>query len=463
MHEILKFIPGFRSSVKWKMIVAGIYYLLALTSLTSSLGIFLFIISIPFMIFYGINAIKIRKKNSIMLFIIAFIVLCSGIKLMPNTSGNGIKAITSAKTEKKLVVKKQAVVITKAASNKAIGELKIHYIDVGQGDSQLIQNNGQNMLIDTGTNESTSSLISYLQSQNIKKIDYLVLTHPHEDHIGGADAVIKTFSIGTVYMPQITTNTKTFKDVVLAMQSKGLKAIQPALGTTFKVGDSNNVVYGPVNSNSKDLNTYSIVIKLTFGNNKFIFTGDAQASNEEGMINNGYDLSADVLKVGHHGSHTSTSQEFLDKVNPKYAVISCGKSNDYGHPHAETMERFQKKGVQVYRTDESGTIVCITDGNTISFNSKQGDYSSGKSGKVSENKNNPSQEKTTAQKVAPAAPGALPETQSTNKEVMVYVTLTGKKYHLVGCKTIKKSSTVIPLSQAKAEGYTPCKVCNPPQ
>ena len=138
-------------------------------------------------------------------------------------------------------------------------------------------------------------------------------------------------------------------------------------------------------------------------------------------------------------------------------MISCGKSNDYGHPHAETMERLQKRGVQVYRTDESGTIVCTTDGNTISFNCKPGDYNSGKSGKVSENKNNPPQQ------VVPVSPAVQPETQATNQEAMVYVTPTGKKYHLVGCKTIKKSSTAIPLSQAKAEGYTPCKVCNPPQ
>ena len=249
-----------------------------------------------------------------------------------------------------------------------IGQLKIHYIDVGQGDSILIQQGSSNMLIDTGTNASTSSLIAYLKSQNINKINYLVLTHPHEDHIGGADAVIKEFDIGTVYMPKVTNTTKTFKDVVKAMNSKGLKVTPPNPGDEFKLGDANCSILSPINTNPKNLNTYSIVLKLAFGNNKFLFTGDAQASNEKDMIDKGYDLSADVLKVGHHGSNTSTSQAFLDKVKPKYAVISVGKGNDYGHPKAVIMKRLKSNGVNVFRTDENGTIICTSDGKNLSFN-----------------------------------------------------------------------------------------------
>ena len=139
------------------------------------------------------------------------------------------------------------------------------------------------------------------------------------------------------------------------------------------------MILGPINIASGDMNTYSIVMKLTFGNNKFLFTGDAQASNEKAMIKKGLDLSADVLKLGHHGSHTSTSQEFLYKVNPSYAVVSCGIENDYGHPHKEVMDSLQLKKVVVYRTDQSGTIVCTSDGKTISFNSKAGDYKYGSS------------------------------------------------------------------------------------
>jgi len=180
-----------------------------------------------------------------------------------------------------------------------------------------------------------------------------------------------------VYLPKVTNNTKTFKDVVKAMNSKGLKATPPNPGDIFKLGDANCSILSPINTNPKDLNTYSIVIKVVFGNNKFLFTGDAQASNEEDMINKGYDLSADVLKVGHHGSNTSTSQVFLDKVKPKYAVISVGKGNDYGHPTAATMKRLKANAIKVFRTDENGTIICTSDGKNISFNCNPADYSSG--------------------------------------------------------------------------------------
>lgn len=258
------------------------------------------------------------------------------------------------------------------------GELKIDFIDVGQGDSILVRQNGHNMLIDTGTNASTEDLISYLNKNNIKTIDYLVLTHPHEDHIGGADAVIRKFKVNNIYMPKVSTSTKTFRDVLRAMKLKGLKASEPELQDIFKVGDAKCTVYGPVSPIEGDLNTYSIVLKLTYGSTSFLFTGDAQASNEKAMIERGYDLRADVLKLGHHGSRTSTSKEFLEKVNPKYAVLSCGKDNDYGHPHGVTVNKLKNKNIPLYRTDEEGTIICTSDGKKISFNCKPGDYKYGR-------------------------------------------------------------------------------------
>ncbi|AZV59035.1 MBL fold metallo-hydrolase [Clostridium sp. AWRP] len=352
------------------------------------------------------------------------------------------------------------------------GNLKVHYINVGQGDSELIQQGDKNMLIDTGTNASTDTLISYLQSQNIKKIDYLVLTHPHEDHIGGADAVINKFDIGTIYMPKVTTTTKTFEDVMTAMKNKNLKATTPNPGDTFKLGEASCEILGPINSNKEDLNTYSIVMKVTFGSNKFMFTGDAQASNEEDMINKGYDLSADVLKVGHHGSHTSTSENFLNKVNPKYAVISCGKNNDYGHPHKETMERLQSKNISVYRTDESGTIVCTSDGNNITFSCKPGDYKYGSEGKAANSTNSltqiQSQQQNSSSSTTNASENAVSQQQSSaqsssNQSETVYITKTGHKYHRAGCKYLARSQIPISLGQAESEGYTPCSKCNPPQ
>lgn len=467
MRDILKYIPGFRSGQKPKMVFALIYYAFSLLMLTSGISYFLFFIAAPFMIFYGISAFKNKSKESIAVCIAAFAIMCIGISTMPKTDTTTTKQTNVASNTQ---TKKASMPIKKESgtSTAVSGNLKVHYINVGQGDSELIQQGDKNMLIDTGTNASTDTLISYLQSQNIKKIDYLVLTHPHEDHIGGADAVINKFDIGTIYMPKVTTTTKTFEDIITAMKNKNLKATAPNPGDTFKLGEANCEILGPINSNKEDLNTYSIVMKVTFGSNKFMFTGDAQASNEEDMINKGYDLSADVLKVGHHGSHTSTSENFLNKVNPKYAVISCGKNNDYGHPHKETMERLQSKNIPVYRTDESGTIVCTSDGNNITFSCKPGDYKYGSEGKLESsnlNKSNSTGNGSSQDQTSGTSSNSISHESRSNDDqgTMVYVTPKGKKYHVAGCRTIKGSSTAIPLSQAKSEGYTPCKVCNPPQ
>ncbi|MFL0268324.1 ComEC/Rec2 family competence protein [Candidatus Clostridium radicumherbarum] len=317
-------------------------------------------------------------KRHILMLLLSMLILLSGCST--NNSKSAISGDVSNSTNSKLDSQSNDNSVKETSSLVTVnGKLKVHYINVGQGDSILVQQGSQNMLIDAGTNDSTETLINYLKSQNIKKLDYFILTHPHEDHIGGADAIINSLNIGTIYMSKVTTNTKTFKDVVTAMNKKGLKAKVPVVGTNFKLGDANCNILGPINTVSGDLNTYSIVLKVTFGNNKFLFTGDAQVSNEKDMINKGLDLSADVLKLGHHGSHTSTSLDFLNKVNPKYAVVSCGVKNDYGHPHKEVMQRLQAKNIKLYRTDESGTIICLSDGKNISFNTKPGDYKNGSS------------------------------------------------------------------------------------
>lgn len=254
-----------------------------------------------------------------------------------------------------------------SGNNSISGNLVIHYIDVGQGDSILIEQGNSSMLIDAGTNASTDTLVAYLKKKGISKLDYLVLTHPHEDHIGGADVIIKTFDIGTIYMPQQTANTATFRDVVKAMNSKVIKAKAPVPLEGFKLGEAQCTILGPVEPKLDDANTYSIVLKITFGKNKFLFTGDTQVSNEKAMIQKGYDLSADVLKVAHHGSKTSTCQDFLNEVKPKYAVISVGKDNDYHHPHEVTLNKLESMGIKIYRTDQSGNIICTSDGDKISF------------------------------------------------------------------------------------------------
>jgi len=279
---------------------------------------------------------------------------------------------------------------TQQQSNKSrnisvSGTLTVTYIDVGQGDSIFIQSpSGKTMLIDAGVPEMGSKVVNYIKSRGINKIDILVATHPHADHIGGIPAVIENFQIDKFYMPKVTTTTKIFENVLRAAKSKGLLINVAKAGVVLNLGNEVKAeMLAPNSSHYDDLNNYSVVIKITYGNTAFLFTGDAEKESEQEMLDKGYNLKADVLKVGHHGSSSATTWAFLKAVNPKYAVISCGKGNDYGHPHKETMEKLKSLGIIVYRTDECGTIVAVSDGRTISFNVKPGDYTAGSSGNSS--------------------------------------------------------------------------------
>jgi len=222
------------------------------------------------------------------------------------------------------------------------------------------------MIIDAGTNASTNSLINTIKGMGISKFDIVVGTHPHEDHIGGMDAVINQFDIGTIYMPKVTTTTKTFQDVLIAIKNKGLTITTPETETIFNFGETQCTILAPNSQTYEDLNNYSIIIKLVYGNTSFLLTGDAQTESEKEMLSNGYNLQSDVLKVGHHGSSSSTSPEFLKAVSPQYSIISVGKNNDYGHPHQVTLDKLAGAGVKVYRTDLNGTITIISDGSDLS-------------------------------------------------------------------------------------------------
>lgn len=251
------------------------------------------------------------------------------------------------------------------------GELIIHYLDLGQADSILLElPNNEIMLIDAGNNSDGQKLVNYLREQGIDTIDYLIGTHPHADHIGGLDDVIENFVIGRIYMPEVIHTTKTFEDVLLAVQRKG-KKITPARTEVSIIDDPVLQIYflSPINNNYKDLNHYSAVVKVDFLDKSFLFTGDAEKINEEEMIEKyGVRLKSHILKVGHHGSNTSTSEEFIEKVVPDYAVISVGKDNSYGHPSALVIQRLQNHGVKIYRTDLQGTIIARSDGQQILFN-----------------------------------------------------------------------------------------------
>ena len=243
-------------------------------------------------------------------------------------------------------------------------DLKVHFLDVGQGDSIFIElPTNETILIDASIKDASDKIINYLKEENVSKIDYVFATHPHSDHIGGMSAVIKAFDIGQIYMPKAVTTTKTYENLLLTIKDKSLKIKTAKAGNTIiDTDDLKLVVLAPNQDSYESLNNYSIVLKLTYKEKSFLFMGDAETLSEKEITG---DVEADVLKVGHHGSRTSTSQAFLNKVNPSYAVISVGLNNDYKHPHQEVVDRLEKKNIKIYRTDQNGDIIFTTDGYNI--------------------------------------------------------------------------------------------------
>jgi competence protein ComEC len=504
--NILRYIPGFRSNVRWKKIIAVLYYLLVLLIFTSSWGMGLLFLAAPFVFFSFIGLIQHKKKGlaltkALLPLVLSLAVATVGLANMPDTtptdtasiqtqenkqevdSAQKTEPVSETESEKAQPVQKeksedQTSTITSAPEQKpqAVAEtvkgsaLKLHFIDVGQADSILVQTpSGKVMLVDAGNNADGETVVSYLKSQGVKKIDVLVGTHPHEDHVGGMDTVIYAFLVGKIYMPRATTTTKTYEDVVNAITAKGLKIAIAKGGTSIDIDPSIKAdILAPNSSSYDDLNNYSVVIKLAYGQTSFMLNGDAEDVSEQEMLAKRYNLKANVLKVGHHGSDSSTTPAFLKAVSPKYAIISVGAGNSYGHPAPETLARLASAGIQVYRTDEAGTIIVTSDGNTIKINKKASPVkpqappaSSGTASKSSSDSGNktvvvpvpvPSKEEITPAPVQPS-----------KNDVTVYITDTGDKYHKDGCRYLKKSKIPIKLSEAKAKGYEPCKVCAPPQ
>ena len=243
----------------------------------------------------------------------------------------------------------------------------IHYIDVGQGDCILIQVNNKNLLIDSGPSTNRKYLLNYLKKINIKKFDYIIATHPHDDHIGNMDTIIKRYNVEKFYSPKVTTSSDTFDSLLSALVDKNLKINVLKKGSS-QINLGKNVTL-KVLSPSKDFTSdnYSPIIKINFLNNSFLFTGDAETSDENLVLFENNDLKADVLKVGHHGSSTSTSLDFLNSVDPSVAIISVGKNNSYGHPSQKVLSLLDESNIKTLRTDISGNIIVISDGKNISI------------------------------------------------------------------------------------------------
>lgn len=248
--------------------------------------------------------------------------------------------------------------------------VSVHFIDVGQGDCELVElPENKYMLIDAGDNGSEERVLSYLDKEGVEKIDYLVATHPHADHIGGMEEVIRKYDIGEIYMPRKESTSATFERMLDAIDEKNLSIHTAEAGKNIFEYSGVRADFLAPQKDYDDLNNVSAVVKLKVKDKSFLFMGDAESKSEMDILASGEDVSCDVLKVGHHGSSTSSNESFLKKANPEYAVISCGKDNKYGHPHEETLEKLKQIHAKVLRCDEMGTITIKTDGENLQVES----------------------------------------------------------------------------------------------
>ena len=243
-------------------------------------------------------------------------------------------------------------------------KLKVYFIDVGQGDSILLTINNHNMLIDSGNYNDRFKLTNYFKSLGINKFDYVIGTHAHEDHIGSMSYIIKNFDIDHYIMPSTKTDYNSYIYTIKALNKKGMSVEEPKIDSDIKL-DEVSCKFLYYDNNEEDLNNNSIIMKCTFFNNSYLFTGDTTSDVEHKILDK--DLKSDVLKIAHHGSRYSSSAHFLEMVNPEYAIITCEKNNEYGYPHKVTLDKLNSKNIKIFRTDLDGTIISTSDGNNISF------------------------------------------------------------------------------------------------
>lgn len=318
---------------------------------------------------------------------------------------------------------------------------EVHFIDVGQADAALIICDGKKMLIDGGNVEDSNLIYSVLNKKGITYLDYVICTHPHEDHVGGLAGALEAAKAGRVFCPMDSFDSKAFDNFINYVHRQRLELEFPPVGETIFLGSASVHFLGP-QQEYEDTNEMSIVVKIVYGETSFLFTGDAGRESELDILASGQDLKSMVLKVGHHGSNTSTSYAFLREVMPKYAIISVGKNNDYGHPHEEVMSRLRDAEVEVYRTDLHGDIICTSDGKNVSFKTA---------------KNNP-----------PLTGSALikdrgqKDANTLNVSDYYIGNVNSKVFHLPTCSSLPIAKNRIYFKrrqEAIIQGYKPCSKC----
>lgn len=339
--------------------------------------------------------------------------------------------------------------------------MEVHFIDVGEADSALIICGDEAMLVDTGNPDQGSMIRLYLKQHNVNGLKYLLLTHSDRDHIGGAASVISNIEIENLFMCRYEKDNDVYANMMNEINYKNMSWSTPDVGAEYQLGDAIITIIAP-NRDYDNPNDSSIAFVIRHGENSFIFTGDAEETAEADIVNNGLDISADVYYVGHHGSHTSSTQPFLDKVNPKYAVISCAKDNEYGHPHIETMEKLKAMGVSLFRTDDQGSIICYSDNNGISFNAEPSDNWANGNAEINESMS------TQVVNAMMEATNAVEEEQISEELEITYVLNTNSmKFHKPSCDSVndmkEKNRQDVSLSRDEVLelGYQGCKRCNP--
>ena len=333
---------------------------------------------------------------------------------------------------------------------------EIHFIDVGQADAALVLCDGKAMLIDGGNAEDSNLLYSYLKKNNISHLDYVIGTHAHEDHIGGLAGALNYASVGTAYCPVKSYDTKAFGNFVSALSKHGVSITVPSKGNSFTLGSATCSILA-INTDNSDPNNTSIVLRIVYGETSFLFTGDAERVVEQAILNGGANIKSTVLKVGHHGSESSTSYVWLREVMPQYAVISVGKENSYGHPTEEVLSRLRDAEVKTFRTDLQGDIICVSDGKNVTFTVERNadaDVFGGIGGNSTQQTNPPE-----------TTPPASEETKDNGRDYVVNKST--KKFHYPSCSSADdiKESNRCDYHGTREElidmGYVPCKRCDP--
>lgn len=400
-----------------------------------------------------------KKYLSILLILCMCLTACTATNQATSTSEKSQSDTTSGEAVQSGQEEKAA----KAPdTSKPEGTLEVHYIDVGQGDATLIKCGSHAMLIDGGNNNKGTTVQLYLKKQGVESLDYVIGTHPDADHIGGLDVIVYKYNCDTVIMPDYEKDTKTYQELVDVIHDKNMKITYPVVGEQYALGEAKFTIIAP-NSNSYggNANDYSVAILLEYGKNRFLFTGDAEEASEMEMLSNGIELSADVYKVAHHGSRSASTQEFLNAVHPKYAVISCGEGNSYGHPHAEVLNRLRSMGVEVFRTDEQGSIIASSDGENINWNCSATD--SWQSGEQTESDRENSEDENPGDE---NSGNAISDAVTSEQTTYVLNTNT-KKFHRETCSSVsqikEENFQKVQMSREELEqsGYSPCKNCNP--